>query len=68
MDEEVKKLPGVLWPYPKPSKVGCGGKEEIAWNAMCSMEANMLSITIRATYDVLPSPTNLHLWMGEDPA
>ncbi len=28
----------------------------------------MLSFTIRATYDVLPSPTNLHLWFGEDPA
>lgn len=28
----------------------------------------MLSFIIRATYDVLPSPTNLNLWMGEDPA
>ncbi len=41
---------------------------KITWNEMWSMEANILRFTIRATYDVLPSPTNLHLWMGEDQA
>lgn len=43
-------------------------RRKITWNEMWSMEANRLSFIIRATYDVLPSPTNLHLWYGEDPA
>lgn len=32
------------------------------------MESNRLSFIIRATYDVLPSPTNFDLWYGEYPA
>lgn len=32
------------------------------------MEYNRLGFIIRATYDVLPSPTNLHIGVGEDPA
>ncbi|KAL1263729.1 hypothetical protein QQF64_006468 [Cirrhinus molitorella] len=43
-------------------------RRKIAWSEMWGMEANRLSFIIRATYDVLPSPTNLHLWHGEDPA
>ena len=43
-------------------------RRKITWNEMWSMESNRLSFIIRATYDVLPSPTNLHLWYGEDPA
>ncbi|XP_067296059.1 cilia- and flagella-associated protein HOATZ isoform X1 [Pseudorasbora parva] len=35
---------------------------------MWGMEANRLRFINRATYVVLPSPTNLHLWYGEDPA
>ncbi|KAL7372740.1 hypothetical protein ABVT39_021687 [Epinephelus coioides] len=31
------------------------------------MEGNKISFIIRATYDVLPSPKNLHQWYGEDP-
>ena len=43
-------------------------RRKITWNEMWSMESNRLSFIIRATYDVLPSPSNLHLWYGEDPA
>ncbi|XDV11573.1 hypothetical protein PO909_000474, partial [Leuciscus waleckii] len=43
-------------------------RRKITWSEMWGMEANRLSFIIRATYDVLPSPTNLHLWYGEDPA
>ena len=42
-------------------------KRKITWNELWSMESSRLSFIIRATYDVLPSPTNLHLWYGEDP-
>ncbi len=31
------------------------------------MEASNISFIIRATFDVLPSPKNLHQWYGEDP-
>lgn len=31
------------------------------------MEAKRISFIIRATYDILPTPSNLHQWMGEDP-
>lgn len=31
------------------------------------MEAFHISFTLRATYDVLPSPSNLNQWYGEDP-
>lgn len=43
-------------------------RRKIAWNELWSMESSRLSFIVRATYDVLPSPTNLHLWYGEDPA
>lgn len=32
------------------------------------MEAGRISFLLRATYDTLPSPTNLHQWLGKDPA
>lgn len=32
-----------------------------------SMEAFHISFILRATYDVLPSPSNLKQWYGEDP-
>ncbi len=43
-------------------------RRNITWSELWNTESNMLSFTIRATYDVLPSPTNLHLWFGENPA
>ncbi len=43
-------------------------RRKITWSELWNTESNILSFTIRATYDVLPSPTNLHLWFGEDPA
>ena len=43
-------------------------RRKITWSDLWSMESNRLSFIIRATYDVLPSPTNLHVWYGEDPA
>ncbi|XP_061886207.1 uncharacterized protein LOC133636324 isoform X3 [Entelurus aequoreus] len=43
-------------------------RRTITWSEIWSMESNRLSFIIRATYDVLPSPTNLHLWYGVDPA
>ncbi|TWW54580.1 hypothetical protein D4764_0274410 [Takifugu flavidus] len=43
-------------------------RRRITWSELWSMESSRLSFTIRAVYDVLPSPTNLHLWYGEEPA
>jgi len=31
-----------------------------------SVEESRISFLIRSTYDVLPSPQNLNLWVGED--
>lgn len=42
-------------------------RRELSWRELWKMEANNLSFLIRATYDVLPSPKNLHQWYGEDP-
>ncbi len=36
-------------------------RRKITWSELWNTESNMLSFTIRATYHVLPSPTNLHL-------
>ncbi|XP_016090515.1 polycystic kidney disease protein 1-like 2 [Sinocyclocheilus grahami] len=41
---------------------------KITWRELWSMETNRLSFIVRATYDVLPSPTNLQVWCGQDPA
>lgn len=43
-------------------------KKKITWSDMWNMESSRLSFIIRATYDILPSPTNLNVWLGEDPA
>ncbi len=43
-------------------------RRNITWSELWNTESNMLSFAIRATYDVLPSPTNLNLWFGENPA
>lgn len=42
-------------------------RRKISWKDMWAMEARQLSFIIRATYDVLPTPVNLHQWYGEDP-
>lgn len=41
--------------------------EEVDMCARAVSQAKQ-GFTIGATYDVLPSSTNLHLWFGEDPA
>ncbi|XP_019217589.1 uncharacterized protein LOC109203016 [Oreochromis niloticus] len=43
-------------------------KRKLSWSEFWEMESNRLSVIIRATYDVLPSPINLQLWFGKDPA
>ncbi|KAJ8393735.1 hypothetical protein AAFF_G00057880 [Aldrovandia affinis] len=42
-------------------------RRKISWKELWEMEASNISFIIRATYDVLPSPNNLHQWYGEDP-
>ena len=42
-------------------------KRKISWKELWEMETFRASFTIRATYDVLPSPSNLSQWYGEDP-
>ncbi|KAL6468443.1 hypothetical protein MHYP_G00241200 [Metynnis hypsauchen] len=42
-------------------------KRKMSWRDVWAMDAKSLSFTIKATYDVLPSPTNLHQWFGKDP-
>ena len=42
-------------------------RRKISWKDMWAMEARQLSFSIRATYDILPTPVNLHQWFGEDP-
>ena len=42
-------------------------KRKISWNELWEMEAFRASFTIRAAYDVLPSPANLSQWYAEDP-
>ena len=39
----------------------------ITWKELWEMEGKRLSFMIRAVYDVLPTPQNLHQWLGEDP-
>ena len=43
-------------------------RKKLSWSELWGMESNRLSFIIRATYDVLPSPTNLQLWLGKDPS
>lgn len=42
-------------------------RRKLGWKDLWEMEANNISFIIKATYDVLPSPKNLHQWYGEDP-
>lgn len=42
-------------------------KWKISWKELWEMEAFRASFTIRAAYDVLPSPANLSQWYAEDP-
>ncbi len=42
-------------------------RRELSWRQLWEMEASNISFIIRATYEVLPSPKNLHEWYGEDP-
>ncbi|XP_035862163.1 uncharacterized protein LOC118496075 [Sander lucioperca] len=42
-------------------------KRKISWNELWEMEAFRASFTIRAAYDVLPSPANLSQWYAGDP-
>ncbi|KAM4567620.1 uncharacterized protein V3H82_011871 [Fundulus diaphanus] len=42
-------------------------KRKLSWKDLWEMEAFRASFTIRATYDVLPSPANLSQWYGDDP-
>ena len=43
-------------------------KRNITWKDMWEMETSRISFLIRSTYDVLPTPKNLHQWLGEDPS
>ena len=42
-------------------------RRKFSWKELWSMEAFHTSFILRATYDVLPSPSNLQQWYGEDP-
>ena len=46
----------------------CLEKRKLSWRDIWEMEGARLSFVIRATYDLLPSPQNLKVWYGEDPA
>ncbi|KAJ8393829.1 hypothetical protein AAFF_G00055580 [Aldrovandia affinis] len=41
---------------------------KLTWKDLWEMEGRQISFIIRATYDVLPTPKNLHQWFGEDPS
>lgn len=43
-------------------------KQTISWKDMWEMESSRISFLIRSIYDVLPTPTNLNQWVGEDPS
>ena len=42
-------------------------ERKITWKELWEMEPLRASFTIRAAYDVLPSPANLNQWYSEDP-
>lgn len=42
-------------------------KRKLSWKDLWEMKAFRASFTIRAAYDVLPSPANLSQWYGDDP-
>ncbi len=44
-------------------------EREITWNDLWRMDSQSFKFLIRAVYDVLPSPPNLHRWgLEEQPA
>jgi len=43
-------------------------QRKMGWQDLWSMEESRISFFIGSTYDVLPSPQNLNLWVGEDPS
>ena len=42
-------------------------RRKLSWKELWEMMASNISFIVRAIYDVLPSPKNLHQWYGEDP-
>lgn len=42
-------------------------QRRVTWRDIWNMDGKRLSFLVRAAYDVLPTPKNLHQWMGEDP-
>lgn len=43
-------------------------KRKLSWADLWAMESSRISFLLRAVYDVLPTPKNLHQWLGEDPS
>ena len=43
-------------------------KNDLSWKTLLSQPHNITSFCIRATYDTLPSPSNLHRWSANDSA
>ena len=43
-------------------------KRKLSWRELWGMEESRIRFLIGATYDVLPSPQNLNLWVDEDPS
>ncbi|MGH0150899.1 UNVERIFIED_CONTAM: hypothetical protein FKN15_039656 [Acipenser sinensis] len=46
----------------------CVEQRKISRQDLWTVEQSRISFLIRSTYDVLPSPQNLNLWVGEDPS
>ena len=42
-------------------------KKKLSWKELWSMEERSIRFLIGATYDVLPTPQNLKLWVNGDP-
>ncbi|KAJ8016900.1 hypothetical protein DPEC_G00012150 [Dallia pectoralis] len=42
-------------------------RRKLSWRELMGMEAFHISFILRATYNVLPSTSNLNQWYGEDP-
>ena len=42
-------------------------KKKLSWIELWSMEERRFRFLIGATYDVLPTPQNLKLWVNGDP-
>ena len=42
-------------------------KKKLSWKELWSMEERSIRFLIGSTYDVLPTPQNLKLWVNGDP-